>query len=51
MFVRAADSAEVRFKVAVSHLGGTFRFEGCLGIKCFEAVMMALADIISSESV
>lgn len=50
MFVRTADSGEVRLQVAVSHLGGTFRFEGCLGIKCSEAVM-ALADIISLEGV
>ena len=50
MFVRTADAGEIRFHVAVCLLGGTFQFEGCLGIKGSEAVM-ALADIISSEGV
>lgn len=47
---RTADAGDIRFHVAVSVFGGTFQFEGCLGIKSSE-VVMALADIISSEGV
>jgi len=50
MFLSITDAGEIGFHVAVYLLGGTFKFDGCLGIKRSEAVL-ALADIISSEGV